>query len=304
MAPSNVALLLALALFLPTATPAYHAVERPLPSLTYNDGDLLTGNLNVAIMWYGNVTKVQKNKIIAFIKSINAVRPTQPNVNNWWKVVESYQTFAGKPAGPIRVKLVNQKSDPGYSKGKVLIKDMIMALIPSLTGGNNNILPIIVASDGVTLQNMCAGSCWQHGSLTINDKPQAYVLVGNPENECPICAWPFVRDVHAPAGSPVLRPPSSNVAADAMVMSLAGGLMGAVTNPHGEGFYTEFRNDEVDATASCKGAFGSGYSRGNPGKVMIDRRTFGSYNVHGVARQRFLIPGVWNPKTKSCWTPL
>ncbi|XP_054778822.1 protein EXORDIUM-like 2 [Prosopis cineraria] len=304
MPPASLAVLLALALLLPTAKAASLAVERPLPPLAYNDGDLLTGSIDVALLWYGNVTKVQKNKILAFLKSINADRVPQPNVATWWKVVESYQTFARKPPGPISVRVVSQKQDPGYSQGKVLIKDMIMALIPGLTGGNNNLLAIIVASDGVTVQNMCAGSCWQHGSLTLNDKPQAYVLVGNPENECPICAWPFVRDVHSPRGSPVLRPPSSNLGADTMVMSLAGGLMGAVTNPHGEGFYVEYRNEEVDATASCKGVFGSGSSPGNPGKVLLDRRNFGSFNVYGVARHKFLIPGVWDPKTKSCWTPL
>lgn len=165
MPPTSFTILLALALLVPIAT-AFGREGRPrTPSLTYKKGDLLTGNIDVAILWYGNVTKVQKNKIVSFLWSINAKRAAQPSVASWWKVVESYQTFAGKPHSPIRVNLVKQKSDLGYSQGRVLLKEMVTALIPGLTGNNNNILPIIVSAEDVTVHNMCSGSCWQHGSL-------------------------------------------------------------------------------------------------------------------------------------------
>ncbi|XP_028794322.1 protein EXORDIUM-like 3 [Neltuma alba] len=146
MTPASLTILLALALLLPTAKATSIAVERHVPPLAYNDGDILTSNINIAILWYGNVTTVQKNKILAFLKSINAKSAPQLNVNSWWRVVESDQTFARKIPSPMPVKVMAQKEDPSYSQGKVLI----MALIPGLTGGNNNLLAFIVASDSVT----------------------------------------------------------------------------------------------------------------------------------------------------------
>ncbi|KAF7841180.1 protein EXORDIUM-like 6 [Senna tora] len=270
-------LLLALVVVLPVA----FGQEKPVLPLKYNGGALLTGNVDVAILWYGSVTKTQKNKILAFLKSINAMGGPQPSVATWWQVVQGYQTFANKPTGPIKLNIVNQKDDTGYSQGRVLVKDMIENLITAATGGNPSILTIIVASDGVSVQDMCAGSCWQHGSIEINEKPFPYVAVGNPEKECPICAWPFVKDIHTPK-APLLRPPSANIGVDAMVMSLAAGLAGAVTNPYEDGFTAVYKGNDIDASAVCKGIFGSGAAPGIPGKFLIDKKFGGAFNAYGI----------------------
>lgn len=138
----------------------------------------------------------------------------------------------------------------------------------------------------------------------VNDKTFAYVAIGNPVIECPICSWPFIPDMHAPPGSPVLRPPSANVAADTMVMSLAGSLMGAVTNPYGDGFSAEHRGDDIDIVDMCRGIFGSNSGPGNPGTVLVDPAKKGNYNAQGVGPHKFLLPAIWNPETQSCWTLL
>lgn len=111
-----------------------------------------------------------------------------------------------------------------------------------------------------------------------------------------------MRDIHAPK-APLLKPPSGNIGVDAMMMSVAAGLAGAVTNPYGDGFYAEHRGDDIDTTSMCKGIFGSGATEGMPGKFLIDTNYGGAFNAHGIGLHKFLVPGVWDPKTSSCWTP-
>ncbi|KAI4299865.1 hypothetical protein L6164_033287 [Bauhinia variegata] len=272
-------LALSLALILPLA-----AVAVPPPSpLTNHGGPLLgaNGNLDVSILWYGPVTKVQKRSILTFLKSLNAnAGALQPQVSQWWDIVGSYSN------GPrINVRVVNNVADPNYSLGKVLIKDFIKMLLPKATGGKPNTLVIIVAVKGVTVQDMCAGHCAQHDFIG----DQAYVAVGDPEAECPECAAPFVQ-----SSSPV-KPPSGNLAADTMVRSLAKGLAGAVTNPLKTGFYANGPDDEIlDASSVCD----------DIGNFQINPLNGGAFNAHGFKGTKFLVPAIWNPKTSSCWTPL
>lgn len=271
--------------------------------LEYYGGHLLTGELDIGILWYGNVTKTQKHKVVAFLKSISGkVKSPEPTVASWWKIIEGYQTAANLPAAPIKVKVVAQVDDSSYSLGRVLVKTMLQSLITATTETKPNIVAIIVASHGVSVHHMCAGDCWQHGSLDVDGDDHAFVAVGNPEKECPVCAWPFAKDPSHP-NSPVLKPPSGNIGADAMVMSVAAGLAGAVTNPYGDGFYSQYKGDDIDATAMCKGIFGSGSTPGFPGNLLVDSKFGGSYNVHGIGRHKFLVPAIWDPHTDSCWTP-
>ncbi|MED6198718.1 hypothetical protein PIB30_069189 [Stylosanthes scabra] len=267
--------------------------------LSHKGGRLLSGNLNIGILWYGAITKEQKDAILSFLKSLNSPSGGggEPQVSSWWHVVESYQAYAkgGGPGGndipKITVNVVSEQFDPNYSLGKVLIKDFIKKLIPKATGGKSDTLALIIASKGVTVQEMCAGSCAQHGLI----EQQPYVAVGDPEEECPECAWPFLE---APGIS--LKPPSGAVGADAMVMLLAGGLAGAVTNPYGDGFYADARGDDIlEATSVCSRILSA-----QEAKLPVDPVSGGAYNANGVAGTKFFLPAIWNPKTSSCWTPL
>lgn len=140
-------------------------------AVTHHGGPLMTGTVRVGIVWYGPIPRAQRRAILSFFRSLNTITPTAgnlPQVASWWNMIESYQAYAkpGTVASPkITVKVVNQAFDGEYSYGKVLIKDFIKHLIPLATGGNPNTLAVIVASKGVTVQDMCAGSCAQHGVI-------------------------------------------------------------------------------------------------------------------------------------------
>ncbi|XP_014499419.1 protein EXORDIUM-like [Vigna radiata var. radiata] len=276
---------------------AFSVGPKDAQPISYHGGPLTSGMLKVGIVWYGQIPRAQRKAILSFFRSLNTVTPTAdniPQVATWWNMVESYQAYAKSGAGSSRiaVKVVNEAFVPGYDYGKVLIRDFIRLLIPTATARTPDTLALIVASKGVTVQDMCAGSCAQHGLIDNN----TYVAVGDPEDECPECAWPFVAS--SGKQGQVLLPPSGDIGADVMVKLLAGGLAGAVTNPMGDGFYTSVRGNHVyEATSMCPDVFASV-------EVPVDPVTGGSYNVVGDKGTKFLLPAIWNPKTSSCWTPL
>lgn len=131
-----------------------------------------------------------------------------------------------------------------------------------------------------------------------------YIIVGNPESECPgTCAWPFHKADFGPQGV-TYQPPNRNVGADAMAISFASALAGTVTNPFNTGFYQGPKSDPLEAATACVGIFGTGAFPGYTGKIRVDPHTGGCFNAHGVKGKKFLLPAVWNPMTRSCWTTM
>lgn len=132
---------------------------------------------------------------------------------------------------------------------------------------------------------------------------KTYIIVGNPETECPAaCGWPFHEVNTGPKNGVVLKPPNVNMAADAMVVALAAALADTVTNPLGTGFYDGLEMDPIGPALACKGIFGKDASPGNPGIVQTDLATGVSFNALGNKGKKFLLPAIWDLKTSSCWT--
>uniref|UniRef100_A0A6N2KTU7 N-alpha-acetyltransferase 60 n=1 Tax=Salix viminalis TaxID=40686 RepID=A0A6N2KTU7_SALVM len=287
--------------------PACLAADKAVASITYHGGPLLTGDLNLTLIWYGQFGRVHKNVIRAFVESLhyNAGANFQPQVSSWWNVIESYQEVAGKGGSPINVRVVKQVADLKYSAGKVVTGEFIQNVLQKVnTGGDPSTIPVILTARDVKMQGLCFTKCSQHGML---GGAQPYIVVGNPESECPgSCAWPFQKPDKGPL-SITLNPPNGNLGADAMVIAFARALAEAVTNPYKTGFYQDKSskaNKTVEAASACWGIFGSGAFDGYTGKVRVDPDTGGGFNGHGSRGSKFLIPAVWNPKTNSCWTLL
>ncbi|KAM7280127.1 hypothetical protein ACFE04_007261 [Oxalis oulophora] len=269
--------------------------------MSYHGGQTLNGQLKLGLVWYGKVGRIQKNTIRSFINSLNVnAGNIRPQVSHWWDMVESYQVTARKRGARIGVRVVKQATDKSYACGKILTKDFIKPLIAKATGGDKSVLTVIFTSRDVTVDGLCMGKCGQHGVLDF----QPYIIVGNPETECPeACAWPFVKSKLTP-GIP-LKPPSGNIGADAMVIAFAQALAETVTNPFNNGIYQGPVMRSVGVAEACHGIFGFG---GNPagkvGKTLVNPRNGGAYNAHGLRGKKFLLPGLWNFQTKCCWTLL
>ncbi|KAE8689246.1 Tho complex subunit 7/Mft1p [Hibiscus syriacus] len=197
--------------------------------ITHHGGPILTGKVKLMLIWK------------------SATKKGQPQVKTWWKVVESYQSLlpGAKPGEPPEIKVVAEKqksTSPKY--GKVLTQQKIIPdLIKDVTHGDTDLLPVIVAARDVTVDGLCAGKCADKGLLENN---QSYIVVGNPETECPgACGWPFFEADSGPKG-PILKPPNQNMAGDAMVAAFAGALVDTVLSPQNYGFSVEMNSNRSD----------------------------------------------------------
>ncbi|XP_010276881.1 PREDICTED: protein EXORDIUM-like 4 [Nelumbo nucifera] len=284
--------------------------------VTDHGGPLLKGDVNLAILWYGNVGRIQQSVILKFIGSLSKCNPNlDPQVSTWWNMVESYQS-AGKrrhegegdlkkdaPPTPIRVRIVNQTADRSYSFGKTITPHLIPDLVKKATeGASPSTVAVILTARDVSVKTLCTGKCSEHGSVGKGLSSQLYVMVGNPMDECPQdCAWPFYKSVLRPVTFSMV-PPNGDVAADAMVISLAQALAGLVTNPYHNGYFLQGYRHQIEAATACPNMFGSGAFPGYTGKMRFDPRTGGCFNAHGPAGEKFLLPALWDPATSSCWT--
>ncbi|KAL4366806.1 hypothetical protein GQ457_05G009630 [Hibiscus cannabinus] len=279
--------------------------------IKHHGGPILAGQVNLMLIWYGDESDdVHKNLIRNFIKSLNDDRKSsrdkgEPQVSDWWKVVESYQSLlpGAKPGEQPPIKVIGDKqkiTSPSY--GKVLTMQlMIPGLIQDVIHGDPSLLPVIVTTKDVTVQGLCAGKCAENGFY---DKGKPFIAVGNPETECPgACGWPFFEADSGPKG-PILKPPNANMAGDAMVTAFAGALVDTILSPQDTGFYGGNEFEPIGPATVCREIFGEGAAPGNPGKVLTDPETGGNYNAVGNEGKKFLVPAIWNPKTKSCWTPM
>ncbi|KAL0552947.1 hypothetical protein IC582_006824 [Cucumis melo] len=288
---------ISLLLVLLVSVPKADANTDPLTALDNHGGQMLKGKLDLSVVFYGQFGRIQKNTLRAFLKSLNQKGPagSGSQVSSWWRMVSSYVPGAAE----IKVKVVKQYVDPNYSLGKVMTRDFIKILVKNAVVGLPGAIPVIVGARDVTVEGLCMGKCAEHGVI---DKIP-YVIIGNPETECPgACAWPFHRADYGPAGA-ILKPPSGDVGADAMVVALASGLASVVTNPYLTGLYQlGEKANMIEASTACPGMFGTGATPGYPGKVAVDPHTGGAYNAVGFKGKKFLLPALWNPKTSSCWT--
>ncbi|KAK0592993.1 hypothetical protein LWI29_028762 [Acer saccharum] len=273
--------------------------------ITYHGGGLLTGNINLVLIWYGNFDQPTKDTVKSFIDSFNfdykGYHHSQPTVAKWWNLVENYQSAAW-PRGvrkKSKVKVIREVSEQCYW-GKILTMDFIPKLVQKAVGGTPNTVAVLFTAKDVAVHGLCTGKCQLHGMLK---KKQPYIVVGNSEIECPgSCMWPFHSSEYFPRGGVVLKSPNGNAVGDSMVVHLASGLAELVTNPGNTGFYGGTKYKPIEITGGrCRNVFGKRASakKGRPG---ILRYAYGgkAFNAYGKYGKKFLLPALYNPKTKGC----
>ncbi|XP_010463735.1 PREDICTED: protein EXORDIUM-like 6 [Camelina sativa] len=294
--------------------------------------------LDLSVLWYGQFTPVQKERVHDFVESLNfdAKEGLDPKVSSWWKVVESYQERFelkeiyrqkknNRTVTPrIKVKIVRTYVDEKMKYGNELTIGNGEKLVETATGNMSKVIPVVFLSSHVRAHRIgfCNRTCQQNALAKIEGKkePQPYIMVSNPEVECPgECAWPFHTADKGPRGM-IYQPPSGDVGADALVIQLATGLADFASNPAITKFLfksdtTPFNDDGKrnhgssskyieNPSTECTGAFGSGAFPGFTGRIRVDPVTGGAFNSHGINHLKFLIPSVYDPITQSCWTPM
>ncbi|KAJ6919846.1 hypothetical protein NC651_013706 [Populus alba x Populus x berolinensis] len=249
----------------------------------YHNGPLLTGEVSINLIWYGNFKPSQRAIVSDFIASVSSRRPTtaQPSVATWWKATEKYYNLVKT------LSVGAQILDESYSLGKSLSSKQIVQLASK--GGQKGAINVVLTSSDVAVEGFCSSKCGTHGSSlsakTIND-----IWVGNSETQCPgQCAWPFHQPIYGPQNPPLVAP-NNDVGLDGMVINLASLLAGTATNPFG------------NAASACPGVYGKGAYPGYAGDLLVDSATGASYNAHGVNGRKYVLPALFDPSTSTCST--
>ncbi|KAI3758223.1 hypothetical protein L6452_05776 [Arctium lappa] len=276
--------------------------------LQYHNGTLLTGDISLNLIWYGNFKSSQKAIITDFILSLSSQSQShiiQPSVATWWKKTDKlYFSISNKKPS---FRLGKQISDADCSLGKSLTDKHLLRL--AAKGEPSNAVNIVLTAKDVAVDGFCSTRCGTHAaSHHVNGGNKsyrfAYIWVGNSETQCPgQCAWPFHQPIYGPQVAPLVAP-NNDVGVDGMVINLATLMAGTATNPFGNGYYQGDANAPLEAASACPGVYGKGAYPGYPGELLVEEGTGASYNAHGTNGRKYLLPALFDPSTSSCSTLL
>ncbi len=301
------------------------AVEawRPWPSLRnegssdfvqlrYYLGPILTSNITIHPIWYGNWTREDKQIIKDFLVSISDTSPRikSPSVSKWWNTLQQYSDQTG--ANVTSNVALGAELNDRYSHGKSLTRLQIQSVINSAVTRKTRPLPIdaksglylVLTSPDVFVQDFCRAVCGFHYFTypSIAGYALPYAWVGNSATQCPgVCAYPFAAPSYLP-GVKLLKSPNNNVAVDGMISVIGHELAELATDTFGNGWYAGGDPSAPNEIADlCEGIYGTGGGGSYTGQVL-QNKAGASYNINGLRRQ-FLVQWLWSPALSSCYGP-
>ncbi|XP_051192377.1 protein PHOSPHATE-INDUCED 1 homolog [Lolium perenne] len=279
-------------------------VQDPPMTMEYHKGALLTGRIAINLVWYGDFTAAQRAALTDFLASLSSTTTTSPpqpspSVATWFSTARKYYATSKTPFPTLTINA--HVLDTSYSLGKHLKEPDLVTL--AARGGRRRAINVVLTAPDVAVAGFCSSRCGSHGASPRSRAGRfAYVWVGNPAAQCPgQCAWPFHQPQYGPQTAP-LSPPNGDVGVDGMVVSLASMLVGAVTNPFGNGFFQGPKEAPLEAATACAGVYGKGAYPGFPGELLVDPATGASFNAHGSHGRKYLVPALVDPDTSACST--
>lgn len=137
------------------------------PTISYHNGPLLTGNVSLALLWYGEFLPVEKTVVRTFIESLGMEKSMsfQSDVHSWWQKVHSYLELAEKKRSKGAVRIAREVDDEKASLGRVLGNESLPRLLQKATVGLANTVAVIFVSKGVKMVEACKLPCYLHGVL-------------------------------------------------------------------------------------------------------------------------------------------
>ncbi|KAM0847250.1 hypothetical protein ACQ4PT_055141 [Festuca glaucescens] len=277
--------------------------EQPI-TMEYHKGALLTGRIALNLVWYGDFSAPQRAALTDFLSSLSAASPPQPepSVATWFKTARKY--YATSNARFPTLSMGAHVLDHSYSLGKHLKEHDLVAL--AARGGARRAINVVLTAADVAVAGFCSSRCGSHGaSPALPRRPlRRTSWVGKPGGAVPrpvrVAVPPAA--VRAP-GAPPRPAPTATWGSTAWWCPLASMLVGAVTNPFGNGFF----QGPAEAPARGRHRLRRRVRQGAPtpatrARCSSTRPTGASYNANGARGRKYLVPALVDPDTSACST--
>lgn len=234
--------------------------------IEYHGGPIITANPDVYIVWYGCWDNTCGSAGDPVTKSIVEDFASSIGGSPYLQILSTYPDCCGH--GPNGGLLFGGSVYDHYSHGTDLTATDLQGIVADLI--TSSVLPqdpagiyTVIASADVHSPStgLCVpGARPHHGIGMALGSQFRYIFLGNP-TQCPSVAAPqFV------SGGTLLPTPNGNLAADAMVSTLANLLNSTVTNPYGNGWYDRYGLQNAD---KCEGEFGQTYVTANGARANL-----------------------------------
>ncbi|KAL2915179.1 hypothetical protein HK105_205293 [Polyrhizophydium stewartii] len=255
----------------------------------YNIGaPVLTGPVNVYLIYYGSWSSSQKSIVETFIKGIGT--------SKWWNIERKY--YFQRSSGSTKTFIGNQVSLAGtatdnYSLGTSLsgndLPNIIQSKVDSgaLPEDTNAVYFVLTAGDvsesirpDLGSASFCSDYCGYHVSTTLSSGNRVfYAMAGNPTACLSGCAPPSNQNVS----------PNGDVGVDAALSVIAHELAEAVSDPQSDGTRAWEDNSGAENADKCAYTYGT-TSRASNGA---------SFNL-GWGGRNYLIQQNWDPVKQAC----
>ncbi|GFZ10224.1 phosphate-responsive 1 family protein [Actinidia rufa] len=258
--------------------------NQPNTLMQYHNGPLLSGKIQINLVWYGKFKPSQRAIIADFVTSLTSSQSnSQPSVATWWKTTEKYYHLTKPRKHPsLSLSLGKQILDESYSLGKSLTQKQIVRLASK--GDQRNAVNVVLTASDVTVDGFCMSRCGTHGSskgAQIDGKTYKVCLYLGRKLGDPV---PGPMRVAVPPAH--LRPTKPGL--DRAEQRRGPGRDGdQLSGSIGRDRHKPVRKRVL-----------SGPRRPSPrGRLCLPR-----YNAHGSNGRKYLVPALFDPATSSCST--
>ncbi|KAL3650441.1 hypothetical protein CASFOL_006844 [Castilleja foliolosa] len=276
-----------------------------LVKLKYHMGPVLSLNVTVHPIWYGNWAENKKSIIRDFIRSISDTKSKPPSVAAWWKTVRLYTNKTGAHVTGS-VTLGADINDSTYSHGKNLtrlsVPKVIKSALPGAIDAPGNVY-LLLTSDDVYVQDFCSSACGFHNHYPFGLHALPYAWVGNSAKMCPeMCAYPFAVPSYMNGSVKPVKAPNGVVGVDGMITVIAHELAEMATNPFSDAWFAGHADFPVEIGDLCESIFGTGGGGSYMGNLTTDKDG-ATYNLNGAVGRRFLVQWLWSKELNYCTGP-
>ena len=201
--------------------------------ITFHGGAVMTGHVDVFLIWYGNWPATSKRRAIITDFATHVPSP-------YWNINKTFPNASGKTVGDITMAL---QTDDHYSVGKSnLSDDQIQTIVGNAISSGHlpksaNAIYLVLTSPDVTKAGFLTEYCGWHTDARISGTTIKFGFIGDPTG-------PKLSSC-----SPQQQSPNGDLGADAMVSTIAHELDETVTDPTLNGWRTDSGEENADRCA-------------------------------------------------------